>query len=46
MLFETIVGQGARLPSQRRFAARIESEAKGISLTAVEITQLDALLAG
>lgn len=46
ILFETIVGQGARLPSQRRFAARIKSEAEGISLTAAEIAQLDALLAG
>ncbi|MDK4733115.1 Ldh family oxidoreductase [Rhizobium sp. CNPSo 3490] len=45
-LFETIVGQGARLPSQRRFAARVKSEAEGISLTAAEIAQLDALLAG
>ncbi|WP_024312248.1 Ldh family oxidoreductase [Sinorhizobium medicae] len=44
MLFEAIVGQGARLPSQRRFAARAKSEAEGITLTAAEVEQLDRLL--
>ena len=44
VLFETIVGQGARLPSQRRFAARTKSKAEGIALTAAEIGQLDRLL--
>ncbi|MCP8894841.1 Ldh family oxidoreductase [Shinella daejeonensis] len=43
-LFETIVGQGARLPSQRRFAARARSASDGIALTAAEIAQLDRLL--
>lgn len=43
-LFESIVGQGARLPSQRRFAARAKSEAEGIALTAAEMEQLDRLL--
>ena len=43
-LFEAILGQGARLPSQRRFAARALSEKDGISLTAAEIAQLDRLL--
>ena len=40
-LFEAILGQGARLPSQRRFAARARAEAQGIGLTAHEIEQLD-----
>ena len=44
-LFEAIAGQGARLPSQRRFAARAKSEAEGIRLTAAEIARLDRLLA-
>lgn len=43
-LFEAIVGQGARLPSARRFAARARSEREGIRLTAAEIAKLDALL--
>lgn len=43
-LFEAIVGSGARLPSQRRFVARAKSEAKGITLTAAEVEQLDRLL--
>jgi delta1-piperideine-2-carboxylate reductase len=45
ILFEAIVGQGARLPSQRRFEARAKSEAVGIPLTAPEFEQLDRLLA-
>lgn len=40
-LFEAILGQGARLPSQRRFSARARSEAEGIRLTAAELEQLD-----
>ena len=43
MLFEAIVGQGARLPSQRRFAARARAEKDGIPLTSEEIRQLDRL---
>ena len=43
-LFEAIVGGGARLPSQRRFAARATSQAEGITLTAAEAEQLDRLL--
>ena len=43
MLFEAIVGGGARLPSQRRFAARRIAETDGISLTAAEMEQLDRL---
>ena len=40
-LFEAIIGQGARLPSQRRFCARAQSAAAGIDLSADEIAQLD-----
>ncbi|MGJ8546471.1 MAG: Ldh family oxidoreductase [Sulfitobacter sp.] len=43
-LFEAILGQGARLPSQRRFAARAKTKAEGISLTLAEIETLDRLL--
>ena len=42
-LFEAIVGQGARLPSQRRFAARAVSERDGLTLSPSEIAQLDRL---
>jgi len=45
VLFEAILGQGARLPSQRRFAAREASEREGIVLTRAEIEHLDLLLA-
>ncbi|KRB61970.1 oxidoreductase [Rhizobium sp. Root708] len=43
LLFEAIVGQGARLPSERRYAARSKSVANGIALTAAEVEQLDRL---
>ncbi|MET3580331.1 LDH2 family malate/lactate/ureidoglycolate dehydrogenase [Mesorhizobium robiniae] len=43
-LFEAILGQGARLPSQRRFLARASSEKDGISLSAQEMDQLDRFL--
>ncbi len=43
-LFEAIAGQGARLPSQRRFAARARAEKDGIQLTSEEIGKLDRLL--
>jgi LDH2 family malate/lactate/ureidoglycolate dehydrogenase len=42
-LFDAILGQGARLPSQRRFAARARAEAEGIPLSAAELEQLDRL---
>jgi LDH2 family malate/lactate/ureidoglycolate dehydrogenase len=42
-LFAAITGQGARLPSQRRFAARARSEAEGIPLTADEMALLERL---
>lgn len=45
-LFEAIAGQGARLPSQRRFAARQKSDAEGIELTKLEVDILDRLLEG
>ena len=41
VLFEAIAGQGARLPSQRRFAARRQSEAEGITLSAEEMAGLE-----
>ena len=44
-LFDAIAGQGARLPSQRRYAARARSEMDGITLTEAEMEQLDRLLA-
>lgn len=44
-LFEAIVGQGARLPSQRRLRARAEAMAHGIQLSAEEIAHLDKLQA-
>jgi LDH2 family malate/lactate/ureidoglycolate dehydrogenase len=44
MLFDAIVGSGARLPSQRRFTARQKSDAEGIVLTAAETEQLERLL--
>ncbi len=43
MLLEAIAGQGARLPSQRRFAARKRTLSEGITLTAAEAAQLDRL---
>ena len=46
MLFDRILGQGARLPSQRRFKARAEAEAHGITLTTDEMSRLDRLQAG
>jgi len=45
LLFEAIAGQGARLPSQRRYTARVKSLAEGIVLTKAEIEQLDRQLA-
>lgn len=43
VLFDAVVGQGARLPSQRRFAARAASDARGIPLTADEMAMLRRL---
>lgn len=44
ILFEAIVGQGARLPSQRRFAARETSLTQGITLTDGEWNKLQNML--
>ena len=33
MLFEAIQGQGARLPSQRRYAARAKSLVEGVTIS-------------
>ena len=43
-LLQAITGQGARLPSERRYAARARSEAEGITLSAAEVAMLDRLL--
>ncbi|WP_099825061.1 Ldh family oxidoreductase [Oceaniglobus indicus] len=45
-LFEVILGQGARLPSQRRFAARAKALSDGITLNADEMAILDRLREG
>ncbi|QCO57486.1 Ldh family oxidoreductase (plasmid) [Pseudorhodobacter turbinis] len=45
-LFDAVLGQGARLPSTRRFTARAESMANGITLNADEQAMLERLLAG
>lgn len=42
-LLEAIAGQGARLPSARRFAARQVSETEGITLTPAEMATLERL---
>ncbi len=44
-LFDAIAGQGARLPSQRRFKARARSMADGITLSAGEMALLRQLQA-
>lgn len=43
MLFEAILGQGARLPSQRRFAARAKALSQGITLSEAEFALLSRL---
>ncbi|NNU80114.1 Ldh family oxidoreductase [Halovulum dunhuangense] len=42
-LLDAIAGQGARLPSQRRYAARAEAQAQGIALSAEEVALMDRL---
>ncbi|MCZ4345514.1 Ldh family oxidoreductase [Devosia neptuniae] len=44
VLFDAVAEQGARLPSQRRFAARARSLSGGIALTSAHEEQLDRLL--
>lgn len=43
-LLAAITGQGARLPSARRYAARAKSVAEGIALTVADVELLDRLL--
>lgn len=43
LLIDAIVGQGARLPSQRRFAARATAQADGITLSEEEFDLLERL---
>lgn len=43
MMFEAILGQGARLPSQRRFAARATALSQGITLSEAEFALLSRL---
>ena len=45
-LLEAIAGQGARLPSQRRFAAREKTARDGITLTTDEVAMLERLRQG
>lgn len=45
-LFDGILGQGARLPSQRRFEARERSHVKGVSLPKALYDELQQLAAG
>ena len=42
-LLDAITGQGARLPSQRRYAARARALAEGVVLSAAEMDQLARL---
>ncbi|RIK84113.1 MAG: oxidoreductase [Hyphomicrobiales bacterium] len=46
VLFEAIAGQGARLPSQRRFTARAKAMAEGIVLSAEEMALMERLREG
>ncbi|MNR43778.1 hypothetical protein D3C85_1624380 [compost metagenome] len=43
-LFEGIVGQGARLPSQRRFEARARSAVEGVRIPRALYEEISALL--
>jgi LDH2 family malate/lactate/ureidoglycolate dehydrogenase len=43
-LLQAITGQGARLPSARRYAARARSLAEGITLSEAEVARLDRML--
>jgi len=45
LLFDAILGTGARLPSQRRYLARQKSQVAGIQLTEAEVQSLDRMLA-
>ena len=43
ILFEAILGQGARLPSQRRFTVRARTLAEGVRLSAQETERLERM---
>ena len=43
LLFEAILGQGARLPSARRQAARAQAGREGIALTEAEMSDLERM---
>ena len=45
-LFAGIEGQGARLPSQRRYEARARSEVEGVQIPLALFNDLQALLKG
>jgi LDH2 family malate/lactate/ureidoglycolate dehydrogenase len=45
LLLDAIAGQGARLPSERRYKARARAEINGITLTDTEVIGLERLLA-
>lgn len=45
-MFAAIEAQGARLPSQRRYAARAQSTAHGVDIPAALLADIDALVAG
>ncbi|WP_447527984.1 Ldh family oxidoreductase [Vreelandella sp. TE19] len=44
VLFDSILGQGARLPSERRFAAREHSLGHGVTLPKALVDELEALV--
>jgi LDH2 family malate/lactate/ureidoglycolate dehydrogenase len=44
VLFDAILGQGARLPSQRRFSARAKALKEGITLSEAEAAELDRFM--
>lgn len=44
LLFDAITGQGARLPSARRFAERASAMTDGVTLTQAEADQMDRML--
>ena len=45
-LFAAVEEQGARLPSQRRYAARAKSKVQGVHIPAQLLADIDALIAG
>ena len=43
-MFAAITDQGARLPSERRFAARVQSAKQGISMSRALYNDIEALM--